>query len=122
MPNDLFPTYRPLPVLVRSVVIVLSMWASAVSTWERLTFLQPIAIIRGWRSVPPFWECVAFAAKVRGDAFEDIYICMKISWRMIHLITVSLLVLVSVTDVFVRLVGTGVPSRNLLRPVPDFDA
>jgi hypothetical protein len=65
MPSDLHPTYRPLPVLVQSVVVFLSMFVSAVSTWEHLTFLQPLAILRGWRSVPSFGECLAFAAKVR---------------------------------------------------------
>lgn len=68
MPNDLYPTYRSLPVLVQSIVVFLSMWASAVSTWKHLTFLQPLAVLRGWRSAPSFGECLAFAAKVRDDA------------------------------------------------------
>jgi hypothetical protein len=71
MPSDLYPTYRPLPVLVQSVVVFLSMWVSAVSTWEHLTFLQPLAILRGWRSFPSVRNCIAFAAKVRDDAVED---------------------------------------------------
>ena len=66
IPSDLFPTYRPLPVLVRAIVLVISAWVSAATTWKHWTVLQPLAILRGLRVPPSLGEMCSFLAKVRG--------------------------------------------------------
>jgi len=63
IPEDLRPTYRPLPRLVQTAVILASAYFSAVSTWERFTFIQPLAILRKLRPAPPLRELIAFATK-----------------------------------------------------------
>ncbi len=64
MPSELHPTYRPLPVFVQFVVVLLSAWASAVTTWKHLTFIQPLAVVRGLRSSPSLGKMFAFFGKV----------------------------------------------------------
>lgn len=65
IPNELHPTYRPLPMLARIAVVLLSVWTSAISTWKHLTFLQPFAVLRGSRAAPSVGEWLRFIAKVR---------------------------------------------------------
>jgi hypothetical protein len=65
LPKGVHPTYRPLPLSVQAVVVFLSTWTSAVTTWQRLTWLQPLAILRGWCSPPTAMEVLGFAIKVR---------------------------------------------------------
>ena len=78
IPSDLFPTYRPLPVLARAIVVALSAWASAVTTWNHWTFLHPLAVMRGLRAPPSFGEVLSFLAKVRAwtPTTEPLVFCM----------------------------------------------
>lgn len=64
IPSGVFPTYRPLPLLAQFLVLILSMWVSAVTTWKRLSWLQPLAILQGWRQPPAVKDLVLFATKV----------------------------------------------------------
>jgi hypothetical protein len=65
IPSGVFPTYRPVPFPIQLAVICLSLWTAAVTTWKRLTWLQPLAILRGWRKAPSVAEVFAFVGKVR---------------------------------------------------------
>lgn len=65
IPPGVFPTYGPLSIPIQCVVVILSLWASAVTTWQRLTWLQPLAILRGLRKAPSVTEIVVFLSKVR---------------------------------------------------------
>jgi hypothetical protein len=70
IPAGIHPTYRSLPLPLQFVIVLLSAWTSAVTTWKQrvtLTWLQPLAMmLRGWRpAAPTVKEFVGFAAKVR---------------------------------------------------------
>jgi hypothetical protein len=87
IPSGVFPTYRPVPFPIQLAVICLSLWTAAVTTWKRLTWLQPLAILRGWRKAPSVAEMFAFVGKVRKscDSFLFLIIQMmssKISSRL----------------------------------------
>ena len=64
IPKSLSPIYRGVPWLLDVSLVFLSLWASAVTTWERITWLQPLAILKGWKAVPPIRELLVFATKV----------------------------------------------------------
>ena len=64
IPDELKPTYRPLPLIVQVGVFLLSTWISAISTWKHVTFLQPLVVLRGWRPVASPSQFWAFVAKV----------------------------------------------------------
>lgn len=65
IPDKLHVAYRSLPALAQVGIVLLSMWMSAVSTWKRVTFLHPLAILRGLRPAASPGEILAFTAKVR---------------------------------------------------------
>ena len=47
IPTDFHPVYRPLlPLLLNLVVVIISMFLSAIHTWERLTWLDPLMSVR----------------------------------------------------------------------------
>lgn len=66
IPKSLFPTYRSVPWLLDVSLIFVSLLASAVTTWKRITWIQPLAILKGWKAVPTVRELLAFSAKVSG--------------------------------------------------------
>jgi hypothetical protein len=81
IPKGVHPTYGTVPLPVKLVVLVLSMWTSAVTTWKRLTWLQPLAVLRGWRPPPTIAEVLAFATKVSSNSEED---CTLVSVHQSH--------------------------------------
>lgn len=64
IPKSISPIYRAVPWLLDVPLILLSILASAVTTWKRITWLQPLAIFKGWKATPSFRELLAFATKV----------------------------------------------------------
>lgn len=63
IPTGLYPAYRQLSVLTQLATILLALWTSAVTTWARMTWLQPLAIARGWKKAASTSELLSFAAK-----------------------------------------------------------
>ena len=63
IPTDVFPSYRTLPLATRLIVFFLSLGTSAVTTWERLTWLQPLTILQGWKKLPSPFELLTFISK-----------------------------------------------------------
>mmetsp|Transcript_1213 Transcript_1213/g.2452 ORF Transcript_1213/g.2452 Transcript_1213/m.2452 type:complete len:475 (-) Transcript_1213:791-2215(-) len=63
IPKTLSPIYKGVPWLLDISLIFLSLWASAVTTWKRMTWLQPLAILKGWKAVPTTGELVVFVTK-----------------------------------------------------------
>ena len=64
MPKGVHPTYRAVPLVVKLSILVLAMWTSAVTTWKRLTWLQPLAILGGLRQKPTVAQILSFVTKV----------------------------------------------------------
>jgi len=64
IPDQLYSTYRPLPIISQAAIYLLSIWISAISTWKNLTFLQPLAILRGWREPASPGQLFSFVVKV----------------------------------------------------------
>lgn len=65
IPKTLSPIYKSVPWLLDVSLIFVSLWASAVTTWKRMTWLQPLAILKGWQAFPTIGELVVFITKVR---------------------------------------------------------
>ncbi|CAJ1893662.1 unnamed protein product [Cylindrotheca closterium] len=63
IPKALSPIYRGVPWFLDVSLILLSLWASAVTTWKRITWLQPLAILKGWKAAPTTGELVTFFTK-----------------------------------------------------------
>ena len=64
IPEGVHPIYRPLPLLVKLFVLLFSMWTSALTTWKRLSWVQPLAVLRGLLEPPRIADILSFAAKV----------------------------------------------------------
>ena len=64
IPKGVFPYYRPISLAVRLVLVVMSVWTSAVNTFPGLTWLEPLAILKGWRKAPSVTELLSFVTKV----------------------------------------------------------
>ena len=45
-PSSFHPVYRPLPILVNLIVVLVSMFVSAITTWQNLTWLDPLMSVR----------------------------------------------------------------------------
>lgn len=67
IPEVIHPTYRSIPILAQTCINLVSAWISAVSTWKHLTFLQPLAVLRGLRPTASAGELIIFAIKVRSS-------------------------------------------------------
>jgi len=46
LPSSFHPVYRPLPILVKLIVALASMFVSVMTTWQHLTWLDPLMSVR----------------------------------------------------------------------------
>lgn len=63
MPEQLHRYYRPLPLLVQLLSALMATWAAASTTWKRLAWWQPLAVLRGTRPAPTVGRLAAFLFK-----------------------------------------------------------
>jgi hypothetical protein len=61
-PRSFHPVYRPLPLLVNLIVSLTSMFLSAITTWQNLTWLDPLMSVRAGKS-PSVKKLVQFVGK-----------------------------------------------------------
>lgn len=63
LPTDFHPVYRPLPLVVKIIVVLTSMFVSAVTTWQNLTWLDPLMSARAGTSTWNVKKLVKFVGK-----------------------------------------------------------
>jgi pimeloyl-ACP methyl ester carboxylesterase len=63
IPSDLHRYYRPLPILVQTLTVILAAWMAALSTWTKLTWWQPLSILRGIRPLFSWNRLAMFVIK-----------------------------------------------------------
>ena len=71
IPKTLNPTYGSVPLPIKLLSLVLSIWASALSTWKNLTWFQPLAVLSGMRLQPSVKEWISFAVKTLALALSS---------------------------------------------------
>ena len=76
IPTELHPTYRPLPVLVRLVTTLVSIAASAVTTWKTLFWLRPLLTLRegNWKKLIWFAFKACILTIAANCALQDIFL------------------------------------------------
>ena len=62
-PNDFHPVYRPLPLILKLVVTLASMFVSAITTWKNLTWLDPLMSVRSGASTWNVKKLIQFSGK-----------------------------------------------------------
>lgn len=61
-PSSFHPIYRPLPLLAKLIVALTSMLISAITTWQHLTWLDPLVAVRSGKT-PSVKKIVQFLGK-----------------------------------------------------------
>jgi pimeloyl-ACP methyl ester carboxylesterase len=63
MPEGLHRYYQPLPAVVQAFTLLVSAWIAALSTWKKLTWWQPLSVLRGTRPLPSPIQWISFLVK-----------------------------------------------------------
>lgn len=64
LPEGLHRYYQPLPVITQALALLLATWIAAATSWAKLTWWQPLSILRGLHPLPSTARFISFLAKV----------------------------------------------------------
>lgn len=90
-PTDFRPVYRPLPLLLNLIVVLVSMFLSAINTWERLTWLDPLMSVRAGRKTWNIKKLVKFAGKTLIASFLSTTVLQELLFPPTRISTAALI-------------------------------
>ena len=79
-PSSFHPTYRPVPILVKLIVALASMFVSAITTWQNLTWLDPLMSVRAGTTTWNLKKLIKAASKaliigfLSTSAIQDVFL------------------------------------------------